>query len=141
MFLNHHLFSNDPSHEVVVSQNLEREVVRLSGVTGLVLHDLEDLVTGLCAVAGLAVDGDGFLHHPHVFFPVDVDPRPGQLCDFPDFVTGPADDGTNHLRVDKNTEREVHRTPGIFLLVAAKQKLVKWPHITNIPNAPVTITR
>ena len=42
---NDHLFSNYPSHEVVVSQNLEREVVRFPGVPRLILHHFDDLRT------------------------------------------------------------------------------------------------
>ena len=75
---NDHLFSNYPSHEVVVGQNLEWEVVWLSCVAGLIMHDLENLFAGLCTVARLTVDGDGFLHHSHVFFPMDVDPSSTQ---------------------------------------------------------------
>ena len=67
------LLSDDPADEVVVRQDLERNLVRLSGVLRLLLHHLQDLVASVAAVFRLAVDGDGLLHRPDVVLAMNVD--------------------------------------------------------------------
>ena len=60
------LLADDPADEVVVSEDLEADLLLLPDVLGLLLHDLEDALAGGAAVLGLAVHGDGLLQLPEL---------------------------------------------------------------------------
>ena len=54
-------------------EDLQRDLLRLSGVLGLFLHHLQDLVASVAAILRLSVDGDGLLHRPDVVLAMNVD--------------------------------------------------------------------
>lgn len=61
------LLADDPADEVVVSEDLEADLLLLPDVLGLLLHDLEGIaLAGGAAVLGLAVHGDGLLQLPEL---------------------------------------------------------------------------
>ena len=60
------LFADDPADEVVVSEYLEADLLFLPDVLCLLLHHLEDALTGRAAVLRLAVHGDGLLKLPEL---------------------------------------------------------------------------
>lgn len=73
----------------------------------LLLHNLQDLLAGVGAVLGVAVDGDGLLQRAHVVLAVHVDPGARHLGDLPYSGALPADYRAHHVRLDEDAQREV----------------------------------
>lgn len=72
-------------------------------IVGLLLHDLQDLLTCVGTVLGIAVDSDGFLQRSDIVLAVNIDAGARHLRDLPYGGTLSADYRAYHVRLDEDT--------------------------------------
>lgn len=80
------------------------------GVIGLLLHNFEDLPACVCAVLRVAVNSDGFLERADVVLAVYVNAGAALLRYETDGAALAANDGTHHVTLHQQTQREVGGT-------------------------------
>lgn len=73
----------------------------------LLLHHFEDLLAGVGAVIGIAVDSDGFLQRSDVVFAMHVYSGARHLRDLAYGGTLSANNSANHVRLDEDAQRKV----------------------------------
>lgn len=103
--------TDDPTDEIVVREDLQGNLT-LVRIVSLLLHDFQDLLAGVGAILGVAVDGNGFLEGANVVLAVHVDPGARHLRDLPYGGTLSADYGANHIGLDEDTQREIGLATG-----------------------------
>lgn len=81
-------------------------------VVGLLLHDLQDLLAGVGAILGVAVDGDGFLQRADIVLAVHINSGARHLRDLSYGGTLSADYRAYHVGLDEDAQREIGLATG-----------------------------
>lgn len=95
-------FPDNSTDEIIVREDLEGDLTLIRGRC-LLLHDIQNLLAGVRAILGIAIDSDGLLQGADVVLAVHVDPGAGHLRDLPYRGSLPADDRAHHVRLDEDT--------------------------------------